>query len=174
MMSGETGYLLAAMDFANIGRRRTSNHSEHTRQTLNGDSTDFESGKATRISISMFTSVKAVLRRLHSPDIPDLERYVPTGPSQFLLQIFVGPSDGPGEESFDVLVCTPTSLAAELNTSPIINGRHRIIMAAYDYKLLENYVRGVVEGAEGITWREVAEKIGRLGRWEFEDYRPRQ
>ena len=54
--------------------------------------------------------MRAVIRQFHSPDALDLDHYVPNDPKDdaILLQVMVGPSDGPGGESFDVLVCTPS------------------------------------------------------------------
>jgi hypothetical protein len=53
----------------------------------------------------------------------------------------------------------------------IINGRHHLIMTAYDYNELWSYISNFVSSCSGDTWQEVASKLGRLGRWEFEDYR---
>jgi hypothetical protein len=60
-------------------------------------------------------SVKGELRGLYSPDIPetDLESFRPEDGDNFALLVtaFVGPSDAPGEEMFDFVVCTPRWLA---------------------------------------------------------------
>jgi hypothetical protein len=34
------------------------------------------------------------------------------------------------------------------------------------------YVEQRVARCEGVTWRDVAERLGRPGLWEFEDYQP--
>jgi hypothetical protein len=38
-------------------------------------------------------------------------------------------------------------------------------------KLAADYLRRRFEEADAADWPTLAEKLGRLGRWEFEDYR---
>ena len=112
--------------------------------------------------------MKPILRRLLSPDVHDLRTFVPAAPSfAILVQLLVGPSDGPGEESFDVLVCSPEWLREQ--AKPTI-GRHHLIVRSYDYENLVNFLNEYLQTCDGGDWTEVATKIGRLGRWEFEDY----
>jgi hypothetical protein len=51
--------------------------------------------------------MQAELKRLHSPDVIDLNAFRPNGPFGFLLQAMVGPQGAEGDEAFDVVVCTP-------------------------------------------------------------------
>lgn len=44
-------------------------------------------------------------------------------------------------------------------------------MDTYDYNRIEEYLRERVSECEGLSWDEVGGKLGRLGYWEFEDYR---
>jgi immunity protein 8 of polymorphic toxin system len=118
--------------------------------------------------------MRAVVRYFHSPDVSDLRTYLPPDPTNFSfpLQVTVGPSDGPGEESFGVEVCTPQALAERLRSSggPLL-GRHFLFVDGYDWDGISSFIRGWVARFEEETWDEVAEKLGRLGHWEFEDYR---
>jgi hypothetical protein len=118
--------------------------------------------------------MKAKLKRLHSPDVDDLKRFTSATPDvfSFLLQIIVGPLGEEGEESFDVIVCTPLWLQREVEREGIIMGRHYLFVNTYDYDRLENYIRSRCEEATGTSWQEIAQKLSRLGRWEFEDYQP--
>lgn len=50
-------------------------------------------------------------------------------------------------------------------------GLHRIVMARFDYDALAATIRKFCEQCEGTNWQEVAQKVARLGQWEFEDYR---
>jgi hypothetical protein len=79
----------------------------------------------------------------------------------------VGPDIGEEEESFDVLVCSPAWLAQQRR--PII-GRHHLIVEEFDYFGLERSILEYLAGCDGPNWRYVAEKVGRLGRWEFEHW----
>lgn len=98
-----------------------------------------------------------------SPDLLD---------DSFWLRMLVGLSDGPGEESFDVLVCTPAWLARTVAADGPQVGRHRLIVEMLDLGRAEIFLRRQIERLEAPTWGELADKIGRLGYWEFEDYRP--
>ena len=101
-------------------------------------------------------------------------RSLPEDPAEFafLATLSVGPSDGPGEETFGVEVCTPEWLARRCGTEPFVDARHTIVttIAAYSEAGLRSYLTRRVEQANGETWQEVAEKLARLGQWEFEDY----
>ena len=68
------------------------------------------------------------------------------------------------------MVCSPESLAQEAAQGPVL-GLHRIVMARFDYAALASTIRDFCERCEGTTWPEVAHRVARLGRWEFEDYR---
>jgi len=120
--------------------------------------------------------VRASLRYWYSPDIADLsESSSPDDPEcfGFLLQPVFGPSDAPGEESFDLVVCTPRWFAQELRKcGGVLSGRHYLFVEQYDVAQLKKYILKYADQCSGRTWREVAEKLGRLGKWEFEDYKP--
>jgi hypothetical protein len=87
------------------------------------------------------------------------------------VQLLVGPVGGPGEESFDITLCTIGWLAERVREERNVDGRHHVIVQAFNYDLIERYLRERVAELEGSTWDEVAERLGRLGHWEFEDYR---
>ena len=116
--------------------------------------------------------MKASIRRLHSPDVKDLAAYRPTDPQHFgfLLQVMAGPEGGEGEESFDVTVCSPSWLVARHSKEDVVIGRHHLVMFEYDYLRLTRTIDEFCRTCEGVTWRDVAGQLGRLGKWEFEDY----
>lgn len=115
----------------------------------------------------------AEIRRLHSPDIPDLATYQPVDEEfGFLLQVIAGPAGQDGEESFDLTVCTPGWLSDKIRPSGMLVGRHLLIVCRYDYLALRHFLVDYCQHCRGDSWGEVAEQLGRLGKWEFEDYRP--
>lgn len=118
--------------------------------------------------------MKPVLRGLHSPDVQDLVGGV-QDPDDFgfLLQLLVGPENQEGEESFDVVVCSPKWFSRRLEDAPV-SGRHHLFMKRYDYSMLERYLVDFLERCQGDSWAEVARLVGRLGAWEFDDYVPAQ
>jgi hypothetical protein len=91
----------------------------------------------------------------------------------FVARLYVGPSDGPDEESFDLTVCSPEWLAAQSRNESFIDGRHHVIINAdqFDQRRLQRWLEQRVMSVEAATWPEVGERLARLGYWEFEDYR---
>jgi hypothetical protein len=118
--------------------------------------------------------IQPVLKGLHSPDVFDLSSFSPDDPTDFgfLLQAMFGPRDSEGEESFDILVCTPRRLARDVEREGIVDGRHHLIVHRFDIGAIRAFLIEYAKGCSGETWREVATKLARLGKWEFEDYRP--
>lgn len=117
--------------------------------------------------------MRASVRRFHSPDA-DLETFAPEDATdvEVLVQIMAGPSEGPGEESFDVVVCTPRRLLQQVDERGPIVGRHYLVVPEWDWPRIRLFLTEEVEAHDEPTWRELAIKIGRVGKWEFEDYKP--
>jgi hypothetical protein len=113
------------------------------------------------------------LKRLFSPDADPLAEYRPNGPFGILIMAIVHPVDGQGEESFAFTVCTPDWFASHkvASQSTVVLGRHYLFVNEFSYPRLEQFVRQYCAASIGVTWEEVAIKLGRLGKWEFEDYR---
>lgn len=116
--------------------------------------------------------MNAELKRIHSPDIYDLENYQPENPGVFgfLLQAMVGPEGKDGEESFDIEVCTPRWLEETYGVDEVVIGRHHLIVREYNYQRIIAAIKDFLRDCSGGNWNEVAEKVSRLGKWEFEDY----
>ncbi len=116
----------------------------------------------------------AELKRLHSPDVHDLRSFAPEVSDNFgfLLQAMIGPKAMDGAESFDIVVCTPRWLSEHHDRSNIVLGRHYLIVFEYDYDRLVDMIADFCSKCSGQTWQEIAMRLGRLGKWEFEDYQP--
>ena len=96
---------------------------------------------------------------------------MPDGPFGILVMAIIGPVDGPGEESFDFMLCTPDWLASHMKDD-ITVGRHHVFVKRFDYSQLQSFVEDYCCRCSGKSWAEVGEKLARLGKWEFEDYVP--
>jgi len=118
--------------------------------------------------------MNAALKRLHSPDVHDLRTFVPEVCDDFgfLLQAMIGPAGLDGEESFDIQVCTPKWLGDHHDRSAVVVGRHHLIVFEYNYERLAHFISEYCAKCSGRTWQEIAMRLGRLGRWEFEEYQP--
>jgi hypothetical protein len=116
--------------------------------------------------------MKAELRYLHSPDINDLENYLPENPDNFcvLIQALIGPSKDKGEEAFDFLVCTPKWISNEVEKEEFILGKDHIVIKKYNYGYIFKIISELCNRISGDDWNAVAYKLGHYGRWEFDDY----
>jgi hypothetical protein len=118
--------------------------------------------------------MRARLKGLYSPDVGDLEHWSPAdGSFGFVLMALVGPMDGPGEESFDLVVCTPDWFVAhQMDGATIRSGSHTLFVKTYDYRVLKEFIERAVHRVEADSWSGLAERLSWLGQWEFADYRP--
>lgn len=117
--------------------------------------------------------MRAELRDLFASDADDLATWRPPGDAfAVTLRLVVGPDDGPGEETFDVTVCSPDWLAEQVTRTPVLDARHHVVVAAFDWATIRRYVEDRVVRCSGDSWGEVAQQLSRLASWEFEDYRP--
>ena len=116
--------------------------------------------------------LRAELRALHSPDLPDLAREVPEDPAHFglLVEASIGPSGSLGEDLFNFVVCTPSWLARQVASGEYRFLRHYLLVQRYDYHLIQAALEKLCASISGPDWTSVAEKLARYGRWEFEDY----
>ena len=123
---------------------------------------------------STLSTIQPVLKRLHSPDVMNLDSYSPADPSyfSFLLQAMFGPEGGEGEESFDILVCTPRWLAADVERKGVVDGRHHLVVSKFDLAQIRSFLVAYAKNCASKSWPEAATKLSRLGKWEFEDYKP--
>lgn len=117
--------------------------------------------------------MKTRIKRYHSPDTPDLAKCTPNEPDCFavLVQIMIAPEGSEGEESFDVLVCTPKYLQEKLEHGMPMFGRHMLIVKTYDWSQIRHSIEEYCNSLEEQNWDKLAAKLSRIAQWEFEDYR---
>jgi hypothetical protein len=103
-------------------------------------------------------------------DGDDLASVAPVpGPFAVYVRAAVGPSDRPGEESFDLVVCNAEWLSGEL-TKGFRWGHGLLVVSEWDLAVVTRAVRDLVSRTSGPDWRHVAEKLARYASWEFTDY----
>lgn len=118
--------------------------------------------------------MRAELKSLHSPDV-DLESFVPAESSNFafLLQAEIGPEGGEAADTFSFEVCTPEWLVDqhENQGSPdVVLGAHKLLVFSYDLGQIRAFLSRYCERCVGETWPKIAERLSRIGAWEFTDY----
>lgn len=117
--------------------------------------------------------MKPVIKYFYSSDV-DVESYVSQNPVKdgVFLRMIIGDDQGMGEESFDVMVCTPTWLADELDFEKPLFGRGYLLMARLDLQKAMLFLRQEVASIEDESWEAVANKIAKFSFWEFDNYQP--
>jgi hypothetical protein len=104
-------------------------------------------------------------------DLSSLETYRPDGPFGIHLFAIVGPSGSAGEESFGITVCT-TEWFEQNVTANVAADRRHLFVRHYDYDEIKQYLVKYCSACTGSSWKEIANKVARIGFWEFEDYKP--
>jgi hypothetical protein len=102
----------------------------------------------------------------------DLERdgHNPTEVRATSLVFIARPLGGQGGETFHLTVCTPDGLTDLLARDGVVIGRHFLFVPVLDTDRVEAVIRDRLRRLDGDSWKALAEKIGRIGYWEFEDY----
>lgn len=115
--------------------------------------------------------VRPELKRLHSPDMFDLNfpTLNPSEPFCVVLPAMFGPEGLEGEESFDVLVCNAKWVEQKSKEGAFF-GHHHLIISRFDISEIRKCLINNTANYSGATWAEVASKLAKIGRWEFEDY----
>jgi hypothetical protein len=112
----------------------------------------------------------AIRHIIYDPD----PRSLPSSPMDFFfnVRLLVGPVDEPGEESFDLTVCSPEWLGRRSHSEGIVSGLHHLIISLddFDERILRQWLEGRVAAIEEPTWAEYATKLGLVGRSEFDGY----
>ncbi|RIJ70498.1 hypothetical protein D1871_18760 [Nakamurella silvestris] len=116
--------------------------------------------------------MRARIRSFESPDA-ELDLGVPNGLSSLFLRMLVGPQGEPGEETFDLTVCTPAWLADRAADGPLL-GRHLLVVPSINLDQVKSFLNAQVARLEEADWQQLAAKLSRIGFWEFEDYQDYQ
>ena len=101
------------------------------------------------------------LRWLHSPDV-DLEAFegeIGTAWG-FLLQIGIAPPDVDGEDSFDLVVCSPEWIAFHYGVDAVVDGRCHLLISRFSLSALRRFVERSLAASAAPTWDGVVEKFG--------------
>jgi hypothetical protein len=108
--------------------------------------------------------VRPTIRHISTIDGDDPAVWRPADAGNFsvALRLIIGPADSEGEESFDLVVCSPSWLDKECERDGFVLGRHHLIVRSYDFSLLQGALVKLIERCSGDTWQEVAGKLSRV------------
>ncbi|WP_189214109.1 Imm8 family immunity protein [Actinokineospora fastidiosa] len=112
----------------------------------------------------------AEVKHFISPDI-DLSDPTADFPDDdaVLIVALVGPKGGEGEESLQFEVMTPNALARRLEALGVVFGQGVVVVEHLRVGAVLDLIRARVERVAGLTWSDVARRLGRLGEMEGED-----
>jgi hypothetical protein len=115
--------------------------------------------------------MRAAVRSFVSPDV-DLGAFSPEDPDDFtvLIQAIVGPEGAEGEESLEFIVTTPGALARKIEAEGPVFGRGFVVVRSTDMSSILNTIEKAIARVEGSDWSAVANRLIRLGFYEFEDF----
>jgi hypothetical protein len=101
---------------------------------------------------------------------PPDPRTLPGDPAGFVfgVQLLIGPADGPGEESFELTVCSPEWLAERCKSGEPVNGLHHVIagLDTYDERVPQDWLEARVLAVEAATWAGIASQLRFPGGWD--------
>jgi hypothetical protein len=102
-----------------------------------------------------------------------LASFEPEDPSNFSLEV-AAEIGAAGEEGSDLFYFSVrTARALEHDPPPkgfeFLHGH--VLLNRWSYELLLRAIGDLCSKTEGDDWNELATKLSRYGRWEFEDYR---
>jgi|SRR5579884_535375 len=106
------------------------------------------------------------------PSAEDLNHYHPSS-SEFAipLDISIGEKNKPGEDVFHLTVASPEALRSASAHEPKW-GRGYLIVSEFNYAAVVKAIKKYCDACTGETWEEVAQKLNRAMKWEFDGYKP--
>lgn len=115
--------------------------------------------------------MRADIRSIFSSDVENLDEFRPSGGVFSVpIRLLIGPAGRPGEESFDLIVCSVAWLDQQVEQVPVFDARHHLIVRDFRWSVVRRYIEGRVSRCVGETWEDVAQQLSRFAYWEFEDY----
>lgn len=114
--------------------------------------------------------MKARLDGIYSPDLPAGYGELPPNPANcwVVVQADIGSVGGRGADCFTMYVTTPQFLEGCLDKASHQMGRGLIVVAEFDWDVVENAVKETCATVEGESWAELAEKLSRYFLYEYE------
>ena len=77
-------------------------------------------------------------------------------------------------ETAHVAGCTHGYMIELVAIDGVVIGRHFLFVSSLKTHIVEEFIRDRLRRLDGDTWTELAQKVARIGLWEFEDYTPRR
>lgn len=112
------------------------------------------------------------LKGLHSADAPEGKPglFAPADPECCCLWVeaFIGPTDEPGDDDYQLGICTPRWLATEGMERGYEWGRFLLIVPRWDYGLVLRAIDELLADLNGPHWRAAADRLARFASAEWD------
>ncbi|MDN6555872.1 MAG: immunity 8 family protein [Acidipropionibacterium acidipropionici] len=115
--------------------------------------------------------MRAEVKGFYSSDI-DVHCYESSDPEidgQW-IRFLVGPQGHEGEESFDILICTPRWLEKQIEETGPRLGMNHFIVNRFDLRYAIPVLTNKITSVYGDNWDDIAGRLSKIGYWEFEGY----
>lgn len=101
----------------------------------------------------------------------DLSTYVPPSENFSLcLDLSIGPVNSDGADLFYVTVCSPQYVEQLVAQEGIATMRGYLVTDGFQVTVIRARIEKLLSAVSGETWAEVATKLSRYFKWEFDDY----
>lgn len=119
--------------------------------------------------------MKVVLKKIYSYDVIEkLSEYIPDNPSYFCLDVIleIGLQNSESSDLFYLTICSIDWFSQQVNEQSSYFTQYHLVVKDFDFEKIENEIKSKLIRISGKDWNELANKISRFARWEYEDYMP--
>ena len=109
---------------------------------------------------------------IYSIDLPSGPPEMPKDPYDcwIVIQADIGVAGKEGADIFTFYVCTAKRVNSILQNEDFLLGHHLILVEKFDWQVVENAIKNILNNLEANTWEQLAIKLNEYGGWEFSDY----
>lgn len=72
--------------------------------------------------------------------------------------MLIGPQDSPGDETFQITVCTPQAITALLDRDGVVVGHHLLLVSDIDPAKIEAFLHDRLRRLDGNSWGDLARR----------------
>jgi hypothetical protein len=102
--------------------------------------------------------IRPEIKAFYSVDIElPLEKYFPEVEDEFgfWARMIIGEKNTGGEESFDVMICSPKWLINNYAKTDLLFGKHHLIVFEYNYDRIYHKLKRFIDRIEEDIWDEI-------------------
>ena len=101
----------------------------------------------------------------------DLESHPPIDKERFdlVVRAIIGPDPGEGEEFFDFPLCSIRWINDEIDRDGFCALQRRLAISHWDPSIVRKAIDQLISPLYGESWDQLAAKLMRFARWEFEE-----